>query len=274
MAEVTGTEAGAGRYDGRVALITGGGSGIGEALGVHLTGVGWRVVAAVRDPAGVPRNAAGHAAVIGCDVRDDASVQAAVHTVVDRYGRLDLLVAGAATARFGALADTSITDLADVLDTNYLGVARCCRAVLPLMVRRRTGSIVIFSSGWALMSPPGVGAYAASKAAVAAFAESLSFEAAAYGIDVHVVYPGYVPGTRLVRHAVRAGMRRPPRPLTRDRHDVAARITRCVGRTHPFEVFMNPIERYSGVVRAALPRVYRRAARSYRPFPDAARRRP
>jgi NAD(P)-dependent dehydrogenase (short-subunit alcohol dehydrogenase family) len=254
-----------------VALITGGCSGIGAALGTRLATDGWTVIATARGTPGDTDDADTRVAVIGCDVRDDASVEAAVRTVVDRYGRLDLLVAGAATARFGSLADIGIADLAAVLDTNYLGVARCCRAVLPVMTARRAGSIVVFSSGWALMSPPGTGAYAASKAAVATFAETLSYEAAGYGIDVHVVYPGYVPGTRLVGHAVRAGMRRPSRRLTRDRHAVAARVVRCVGRAHPFEVFMNPIERYSGVVRAALPRVYRRAARAYRPFPETQR---
>lgn len=249
-----------------VALVTGGTSGIGLAVASQLVREGWAVIASARHRVDLPCGVE----FIPCDVRSQQSVTELIDHIVDEYGRLDLLVTCAATAEFlKASSDLSTDVYSEVMATNYLGAVRCSRAALEVMMNQRGGRIVILASGWALMAAAGTAPYAASKAAIAAFGEALSYEASPFGVDVRVVYPGYVPDTGMSSDALAHGMRPPPLVWRGNSESVARRIIRN-RRPHQggHEIFVNPIERLSRGVRMALPSVYQWVGQHYDPFPQ------
>ncbi|WP_350276789.1 SDR family oxidoreductase [Kribbella sp. HUAS MG21] len=171
---------------GEVVLITGGAQGIGAALAAAVNAAGGTAV--VLDMA-APIDGVEHVKV---DVADRAAVEAAVAGVVERYGRIDGLVAGAAVQPRSAVLDQDPAEWTRTLQVNLDGVVWACQAVVPHMVARRSGSVVVFTSGMASTGYPGAAAYAASKAALVAFAKTLAAEVAADRVRVNVVAPGVI----------------------------------------------------------------------------------
>ncbi|MCI0158801.1 SDR family oxidoreductase [Leifsonia shinshuensis] len=173
----------------RVAVVSGAGGGIGEAIVSELAATGWAVVGLVRrDP---------DARVDGvdyrlCDVSDTQSVNTAFDELREAYGRIDGLVTSAAILRTAPLhrLDDELWD--DVIDVNLGGVFRCCRAVLPTMIEQRRGSIVNLSSVHAVATVPGTGAYAASKGAIVSLSRQIAVEYADAGIRANSVVIGSV----------------------------------------------------------------------------------
>ena len=124
------------------------------------------------------------------DVRDEDSVRRAVASVLEREGRIDVVVNNAGVAIAGAVEDTSIKEAQDQFDTNFFGVLRVCRAVLPAMREQRSGHIVHIGSIGGLVAIPYQGLYSASKFALEGLTESLRLETRRFGIQVVLIEPG------------------------------------------------------------------------------------
>jgi NAD(P)-dependent dehydrogenase (short-subunit alcohol dehydrogenase family) len=183
-----------GELAGQVALITGGGRGIGRNIALELAEAGAKVVVAARSTDEIEETAelVGGLAV-QCDVSDRESVERLVGTVESTHGRLDLLVSNAGISIDEEAAwEVEPEDWWRVFEVNVLGVYLCCRAVIPGMLARGGGRIVNVASGAAYL--PGVSstAYSASKAAVHRFSETLARQLAPRGIPVFSISPGLV----------------------------------------------------------------------------------
>jgi short-subunit dehydrogenase len=126
------------------------------------------------------------------DVRSDASVQAAVQTIIEQAGRIDLLINNAGYSQVGAIEETSIADVQAQFDTNVFGVLRVTNATLPLMRRQRRGRIINVSSLVGHVAPPYLGVYAGSKFALEGLSEALRGELRPFNIHVSLVEPGFV----------------------------------------------------------------------------------
>jgi NAD(P)-dependent dehydrogenase (short-subunit alcohol dehydrogenase family) len=176
----------AAEFEGLVAMVTGGGSGIGAAVVDVLRSRGARVAAIDLDPGAVPDDVLG----IRGDVADDASVRAAVQTVVDRLGRLDVLVNNAGIGAQGTVADNDDHEWMRVLDVNLLGVVRTSRAALPHLRRSPSACIVNTGSIAATAGLPQRALYTASKGAVLALTRAMAADHLHEGIRVNCVNPG------------------------------------------------------------------------------------
>ncbi|GAB4197088.1 MAG: SDR family oxidoreductase [Roseiflexaceae bacterium] len=173
-----------------IALITGASSGLGRAIAARLHQSGWQVFGTSRSVEPGARAAEGFA-LLRMDVDRDESVAAAVQTLLESTGgRLDLLVNCAGFGIAGAVEDTTIEEARRLFETNLFGVWRVCRAVLPAMRQRRTGTIINVGSLAGLISIPFQAAYSASKYAVEGLTEALSAEVRPFGIRVVLVEPG------------------------------------------------------------------------------------
>ncbi|HWD82638.1 MAG TPA: SDR family NAD(P)-dependent oxidoreductase [Kribbella sp.] len=171
---------------GEVVLITGGAQGIGAALAKAVNAAGGTAV--VLDVTEPPEGLS----FVQVDVADRSAVEAAVAEVVARYGHIDGLVAGAAVQPRSPVLDLDAAEWTRTLQVNLDGVVWVCQAVVPHMVKQRSGSVVVFTSGMASTGYPGAAAYAASKAALVAFAKTLAAEVAADRVRVNVVAPGVI----------------------------------------------------------------------------------
>ncbi len=187
----------AGRLAGQVAVVTGGGRGIGAAISRRLAELGASVVLCGRTAATLEETAksivqAGNLAeAIPCDVVDDRGLAEVGRTVRSKYGRLDVLVNNAGVGAFAApLHEFPIEDWDRILNTNLRGVFYAIRAFAPLMIERRYGHIVNISSLAGKNPLPKGAAYAASKWGLNGLTYSVAEELRAYNIRVSVVCPG------------------------------------------------------------------------------------
>jgi len=187
-----------------IALITGGGRGIGRAVALRLANNQWDVAIASRsanelaETAGIAKAASGRMLSITADVASAEDVRSMVQRTEKELGPIDLLVNNAGVA--GPLAPFWETDPRDwwrCQEVNVLGPMLCCREVVPGMMRRRSGRIVNLTSGAGLRAIANLGAYAISKASVIRFSEQLAMELAPHGITVFPIRPGVV-RTRMV----------------------------------------------------------------------------
>lgn len=176
---------------GEVLVVTGGANGIGAALARGYASAGGTSivldVAPSTELAGVDRIE--HHFV---DVSDRDAVRAAIDQVVDRHGRVDALVAGAAVQPRTTVADTDPDQWRQTMAVNLDGVVWSCQAVLPHMISRKSGAILVFASGLAHMGRAEASAYAASKGALIPFAKSLAAEVAEHRVRVNTVFPGVI----------------------------------------------------------------------------------
>ncbi|MBQ7454857.1 MAG: SDR family oxidoreductase [Clostridia bacterium] len=175
--------------EGKVVLVAGASSGLGRAVAECLAEAGHTVYAGARS------FARGAEAPKGCqalalDVTSAESVKEAVAAVLSRQKRLDALVCCAATFTMAPLEELPCDTLANMMQVNLLGMARCVQAALPPMRAQGRGHIVLFSSLNGLFSIPFQGAYSATKHAIEAYGEALAQETRRFGIRVTVVEPG------------------------------------------------------------------------------------
>ena len=194
-----------------VAIVTGAGRGIGREIAMGLAREGARVVAAARTPAEIESTAreiasrGGEAIAVPADVSNAQQVNVLARAALDRFGRIDVLVNNAGT--FGPIGPLTSNDSEAWVNTimvNLVGTFLCTRAVLPGMVERRRGKIINLSGGGAASSRPNFTAYAASKAAIIRFTESVAKEVAEHNVQVNAMAPGPV-FTRLTESILRAG---------------------------------------------------------------------
>ncbi len=173
----------------RIALVTGASSGIGRATAERLAQAGYKVYGTSRrggEPGRQPFE------MLSLDVTDDASVQAAVRTLIEREGRIDLLVNNAGFGVAPAAAEESSLEQAQaIFDTNFFGVVRMTRAVLPHMRRQGSGRIINIGSVLGFLPMPYGALYAATKHAIEGYSESIDHELRSRGIRVSVIEPAY-----------------------------------------------------------------------------------
>lgn len=174
---------------GSTALVTGASSGIGEATARRLAAAGYKVYGTSRR--GAPSSHPSFE-MLALDVTDDASVEAAVAEVIRREGRIDVLVnnAGFGFAPAGA-EESSIAQAKAIFETNFFGLVRMTRAVVPHMRRAGSGRIVNIGSVLGFLPMPFSALYSATKHAVAGYSESLDHELRTRGIRVSVIEPAY-----------------------------------------------------------------------------------
>jgi NAD(P)-dependent dehydrogenase (short-subunit alcohol dehydrogenase family) len=194
-----------------VAVVTGGGSGIGRALCRLLGQEGARVGILDREPldsfTDELRAAGVRAAGVQADVRDRAAVLAAIDSLRQQLGPIDILVACAGISGATLVDDLAVERAEAILHINLLGVAHTIDAVLPDMLARGSGQIVGISSLLAVRGFPFTAAYCASKAGIATYLESLRGPLRGRGIHVTVVFPGYVRTPLTERGDVRPPLR-------------------------------------------------------------------
>jgi 3-oxoacyl-[acyl-carrier protein] reductase len=179
----------------RVAVITGGAKGLGKNISVEFLREGCRVLCAARDEESVSalRTLGGeNVAFHKTDVRDPDSAAEAMAAAVERFGRLDILVANAGISHPGFAANADARQWADVLETNVLGTFHCVQAAIPHLKRSGDGRVITLSSALATRVAPGSSAYSVSKAAIETFTRICAIEVAGDGITVNCLAPGFI----------------------------------------------------------------------------------
>jgi NADP-dependent 3-hydroxy acid dehydrogenase YdfG len=172
-----------------VVLVTGASAGIGAATSSRLAAAGHTVIGAARRVDPIPDDVA---LKLAFDVTDGSSVERGVAQVLERFGRIDVLVNNAGYAELGAVEEVSIDAWRRQFDTNLFGLVHVTQQVLPGMRTRRSGRIVNVSSVGGRTVTPAAGVYQASKWSVEAMSDALRMETRSFGIDVVVVEPGGV----------------------------------------------------------------------------------
>lgn len=202
-----------GRLAGKVAIITGGGGGIGAATAGLFCAEGAKVLLVDMDAAALERTAArvreqvptASVQVLAGNVADPAAATQAAQQCVEAFGRIDVLVNNASMRNYAAFADATPQEWNDVVGVNMIGTANFCRAALPQLRRAGKGSIVNVSSCYAVKGRKGMALYDATKAAMIAMTRTLAFEEAQYGIRVNVICPGSTLTDFHVNRTVAAG---------------------------------------------------------------------
>jgi NAD(P)-dependent dehydrogenase (short-subunit alcohol dehydrogenase family) len=182
-------------HSGKVAIVTGGASGIGAAIARRLSQEGAAVLVADLDGEGaaalaesLPTRAMG----TGLDVTDEAAMEAMFAQVMEAFGRLDIMVNNAGMIDIQPVVETSYADWQRIMDVNVDGVFLGCRGAARIMVPQGSGVIVNASSGAGRRGVPNIAGYCASKAAIVMLSQSLAVELAPHGIRVNCYTPGHI----------------------------------------------------------------------------------
>ena len=249
---------------GKVAVVTGASSGIGEATVLELAARGASVVAAARSVGKLEdlarRAASSGVLVVEADVADRESVEALVGRTVEKFGRLDVLVNNAGLGLSGRISELLPEDLRYVFEVNTIGPLNCAQAALPRM--GRGGRIINVSSVVGLRAIPKVGGYCSTKFALNALSDSLRVEVADRGVSVTSVYPGttrtsFRDNSRRTRDEKR-GWR--PKGVTPER--VAKKIADAAEKG-PRDVYVTPSDRLFVAGVTLLPGLTDRVLRSW-----------
>ncbi|MET7860101.1 SDR family NAD(P)-dependent oxidoreductase [Streptomyces sp. NPDC005318] len=187
--------------EGKVILVTGASSGIGQATALALSKAGARIAAGARRTdrlKALAQDAPGEILVLELDVTDQQSVQNAVTATVEHFGALDAVVNNAGIMLSGAILDADTTEWTRMVETNLLGSMYTVHAALPHLLQSK-GAVVQVSSTSGRISSAASGVYAATKFGITAFAEALRQEVTTQGVRVIVVEPGFV-STELASH--------------------------------------------------------------------------
>ena len=182
-----------GRMDGKIAIVTGAGRGIGRGIAEKLAAEGATVAASDVDEATANDVAAalgGDALGLTCDVASRESVDAMVATVHDRFGRIDVLVNNAGYDKVGPFVDSDPADWDRIIGINLYGVLHTSKAVLPIMVAQGGGRVVNLASDAGRVGSSGEAVYSAAKGGIIAFTKTTAREMARHQVAVNCVCPG------------------------------------------------------------------------------------
>lgn len=171
----------------RVVLITGATTGIGNATAIYLATKGYCVFGTYRSEIPIGDF---NFTFLKLDVRDEMSIQNAVDHIIEKTGKIDILINNAGLGTLGSLEDTNLEEARAVFETNVFGVHAMCRAVLPLMRAQKYGTILNISSIAGQVALPYRGIYNTTKFAIEGFSEALSMEVNPFNINVIIVRPG------------------------------------------------------------------------------------
>ena len=253
------------RYDGEIAVVTGASSGIGRRLALDLAARGATVVGLARRQdllaeveKGLQSSTPSSSTRV-CDVGDTPAYQRALAEIEDRHGRIDVLINNAGIEGLTPAEEGLSAAYRQIFDVNFFGVVAGTLAVMPGMLARRSGIVVNVSSDAARAPEPGHGAYGASKAAVAAFSESVSHEVAGRGVHVHVLYPAWVP-TAMGMSGLDDGGSLPPRPVRRTESQVSELMLKRMGGPR-MEINASALPMLAPIGRSIAPISYQRAMR-------------
>ena len=192
------------RFQDKVALVTGGASGIGRATAVLMAAEGAALAVADLDEQAAQEvareisDAGGRAIAIGCDVSDAAQVEAAVQRMVSEFGRLDVLFNNAGITRRATVVDLSEGDWDRVMAVNVKGIYLMSRSAIPVLAASGGGAIVNTASGWGLAGGAKAAVYCASKGAVVLLTKAMAIDHAQQKIRVNCVCPGDT-GTQMLQ---------------------------------------------------------------------------
>ena len=200
--------------DGRIALVTGASQGIGRACAIELARAGAAVALAARNESKLAEAvteieaAGGQAAAFALDIASEESIKTAAKAVIERFGKVEILVNCAGITRDTLMLRMKRADWDAVLDTNLTGAFMLTQAVLSPMLRNRWGRIINISSVVGRTGQAGQVNYAASKAGMIGMTRSIAREVASRGITVNAVAPGYIetPMTAVLSEDLRKGM--------------------------------------------------------------------
>jgi NAD(P)-dependent dehydrogenase (short-subunit alcohol dehydrogenase family) len=179
-------------------IITGSNRGIGLQTVLAFAKAGYKVFATMRNPAQatdlIQKVKEGSLPVVlaAMDVNSDESVNTCIDNIVQQNGPVDVLVNNAGIEKHGSVEELTMKDFKDVMETNYFGVLRCTKALLPLMRANRNGCIINVSSISGKISTSPLSAYAASKYALEAVSEALAQEVKSHNIRIAIVEPGII----------------------------------------------------------------------------------
>ena len=195
------------RLAGKVAIVTGGGSGIGRTTSLLFAREGARVVAASNRPDDhgslleEASGLAGEVIALEADISKDEDAARLTREAIDRFGRLDILVNNAGIVTFGSITETTLDQWNSLMDVNLRGVFLCSRYAAPEMLKRGAGSIVNVSSINGIRGNHRLAAYSATKGGVVSLTYAMAIDYAAQGIRVNCVCPATIEDTGQASHA-------------------------------------------------------------------------
>jgi short-subunit dehydrogenase len=253
------------RFDQRVAVVTGASSGIGRAIALTLAERGATVVGLARRrdlldelAPELARRTRGSTTAV-CDVGDADAFRAALDAIALEHGPIDILVNNAGVDLMLPVPGGELSTVRKVFDVNFFSTVTGTLAVMPGMTQRGWGVVVNVSSDAARAPEPKQGAYAASKAAISAFSESVAHEVAAQGVHVHVLYPAWVP-TAMGLSGNEDGGSLPPKMVRRTEQQVASLVAERMGGPH-LDINAARLPLLAPIARTLAPLSYQKAMR-------------